>query len=74
MGGVVVGGGEGVGVELIFLRTHPQGNSKVPKYMRLLGIWGGGRVGPQGNKGGVPLSCIFFTPITGSFSSIESAN
>ena len=25
---------------------------------------GGGRVGPQGNKGGVPLSCIFFTPMT----------
>ena len=24
--------------------------------------WVGG-VGPQGNKGGVPLSCIFFTPM-----------
>ena len=43
------GGGWGVGgwVKLIYLRTRPQVNKKVPKYTGLFGIWvgvGGGSV------------------------------
>ena len=53
------GGGGGEGVKLIYLRVRPQVNKKVPKYTGLFGIlWGG----PQVNKGGEPLSYIFFHP------------
>ena len=37
-GGVVVGGG----VELIYFRTRPQVNKKVPNYMRFFGVFGVG--------------------------------
>ena len=36
------GGGWGGGVELIYFRTRPQVNKKVPNYMRFFGVFGVG--------------------------------
>ena len=36
------GGGVGGGVELIYFRTRPQVNKKVPNYMRFFGVFGVG--------------------------------